>query len=157
VVGALWMGGACLAWGLDANLMGRVSARDPAVVSAWKLLAGGAALLVAAVVAGDLGAAGLDARFWALGAAAGVVGVGVSHVLFLVSLRAAGTARTAVWFGTAPFLGAVVSATFLREAPSAWTWVAGAAMAVGVGLVAREGDGSAGDARPGPSGPAAAP
>jgi hypothetical protein len=40
---------------------------------------------------------------------------GLSIALFVSSLRDLGAARTAALFGTAPFLGAIVSLVFLRE------------------------------------------
>ena len=50
--------------------------------------------------------------------AAGVVGFlgyGVSLALFVVALRHLGTARTAAYFSTAPFLGAIAAVVALGE------------------------------------------
>ena len=70
-------------------------------------------------------------------AAAGVVGLvgyGVSLVLFVLALRYVGSARTGAYFSLAPFFGAVLSTVLLREPLSPALLVAGALMALGVWL-----------------------
>src|SRR5262245_9545495 len=69
--------------------------------------------------------------------AAGVVGFlgyGVSLALFVVALRHLGAARTAAYFSTAPFLGAVVAVAALGEPATAALLIAGVLMAIGVWL-----------------------
>ncbi len=111
-VGLLAIGAACLAWAIDNNLTRKVSAADPVQVSMVKglvaggvntglALAGGAKLPEAAVVA----QAGLI----------GFLGYGVSLVLFVLSLRHLGAARTGAYFSTAPFVGAVIAMLALGD------------------------------------------
>jgi len=45
----------------------------------------------------------------------GLLGYGVSLILFVLALRHLGTARTGAYFSTAPFLGAVLAIVLLGE------------------------------------------
>jgi hypothetical protein len=64
----------------------------------------------------------------------GLLGYGVSLVLFIVALRNLGTARTGAYFSVAPFFGAALALTMLGERPGAAFWIAAALMALGVWL-----------------------
>ena len=66
--------------------------------------------------------------------AVGLLGYGVSLVLFVLALRGLGTARTGAYFSTAPFIGAAVSLLLLGESTSSSFWLAAALMAWGVWL-----------------------
>jgi len=69
--------------------------------------------------------------------AAGLVGFmsyGVSLVLFVIALRQLGTARTAAYFATAPFGGALIAIPLLNEAVTVPLLVSGALMGWGVWL-----------------------
>ena len=57
-----------------------------------------------------------------------------SLVLFIVALRHLGTARTGAYYGTAPFLGAVISVIVLGTPVTLLLIVAGVLMAVGAWL-----------------------
>jgi drug/metabolite transporter (DMT)-like permease len=129
--GAAAIAGACLAWGLDNNLTRRLSAADPVQIAMIKGLAAGAVNLALAMMAGaQLPSAG------AIGGAAliGFFGYGVSLVMFVVGLRHLGAARTAAYFSTAPFIGAVLAIALLGEAITMRLGVAGALMAIGLYL-----------------------
>jgi hypothetical protein len=71
-----------------------------------------------------------------LAGAAALVGLlgWVSLALFVVALRHLGTARTAAYFSTAPFIGAALSFLLLGERPDGWYWAASILMAAGVVL-----------------------
>lgn len=129
--GALAVAGACLAWALDNNLTRRVSGADPTAIAAIKGASAGAVNLA---IAAAIGAAWPDAAKIAAAAAVGVLGYGVSLVLFVVALRELGAARTGAYFSTAPFVGVAVALAFLGEAPGALFWPAAALMAAGVWL-----------------------
>jgi len=129
--GALAIGGACLAWGIDNNLTRRLSAADPVQIALFKGLAAGAVNLALALAAG----ARLP-QMGQIGGAAliGFFGYGVSLVLFVMALRRLGAARTGAYFSTAPFLGAALAVAMLGE-PLTWQLcVAGLLMAAGVAL-----------------------
>jgi drug/metabolite transporter (DMT)-like permease len=104
--GALLIAAACLCWGIDNNLTRRVSGSDPSQIAMWKgLVAGGINTGLALAIGERLPAAGVT-----LGVALiGLLGYGVSLVLFVRALRHLGTARTGAYFSTAPFAGAVLA------------------------------------------------
>lgn len=123
--------GACAAWGIDNNLTRKVSLADPMQTAMFKGLIAGPVTFLLALSHG----AALPAFDAALAAAAvGVLGYGVSLVLFVTALRHLGTARTGAYYATAPFLGAVCAVAFLGEEPSAKLLAAGLLMAAGVWL-----------------------
>jgi drug/metabolite transporter (DMT)-like permease len=128
-IGALAIVGACLAWGVDNNLTRKLAAADPIQIAMIKGLGAGAANLALAMAFGErlpplstVAAAGL----------VGFVGFGISLVLFVVSLRHLGTARTGAYFSTAPFIGTILAVAALGEPLTAQLAVAGALMAAGV-------------------------
>ena len=64
----------------------------------------------------------------------GLLGYGISLVLFIMALRDLGTARTSAYFSVAPFFGAGL-ALYIFGAPAGPAfWAAGALMAIGVWL-----------------------
>lgn len=110
--GAMAVIGACLAWGIDNNLTRRVSAGDPLQIAAAKGLVAGSVNLTIAVLIG----AELPNTAMVLSASVvGLFGYGISLVLFVLSLRRLGTARTGAYFSVAPFVGAAISIVFLKE------------------------------------------
>lgn len=66
--------------------------------------------------------------------AVGLLGYGISLVLFVLALRGLGTARTGAYFSTAPFIGSAVSLLLLGETATASFWIASALMGLGVWL-----------------------
>ena len=115
---------ACTAWALDNNLTREVAHGDAVTVAALKGLVGGAVNVAVGLALG---------AHWprpATVAAAGAVGAsayGLSLVLYVISLRGLGTARTAAYFATAPFAGAMASVLVLGE-PTTWRLAAAAAL-----------------------------
>ena len=122
---------ACLAWGIDNNLTRKVSLADPRLVAMVKGLAAGACNSSLALAAG---AALPSAPVLGGALAVGWLGYGVSLALFVVALRELGTARTAAYFSTAPFAGAVFAVLLLGEMVTVTLFAAGALMAAGVWL-----------------------
>ena len=131
VLPALAILGACFAWGLDNNLTRRVSLSDASFIAMTKgLAAGGVNTALALAVGATL------PRTPVVGAALvlGFVSYGLSLTLFVIALRHLGTARTAAYFSTAPFVGAALGILLLREALT-WQFAAAAVlMAAGVWL-----------------------
>lgn len=129
--GAAAIAAACLAWGIDNNLTRRLSGADPVQLAALKGLAAGAVNLAIGLALGGA----LPAPPVLAGAAVvGLLGYGASLVLFILGLRALGTARTGAYFSTAPFLGALLAVAMLGE-PATWQLGASALlMAAGLWL-----------------------
>ena len=122
---------ACFAWAIDNNLTRKVALSDSLFIAASKGLIAGS---INCVIAWQTGAS-LPAPSWVLAASAlGFVGYGVSLVLFVIALRALGTARTGAYFATAPFVGAAIAILVLGEPASTKFWIAAALMGLGVWL-----------------------
>jgi drug/metabolite transporter (DMT)-like permease len=130
-LGPLCIVGACVCWGLDNNLTRNISAADSRVIAAIKGLCAGATNTALALAMGTT----LPAAPELSGALAlGFLGYGVSLVLFIVSLRQLGTARTGAYFATSPFIGTVLAVVLYRDPITAAFYFASALMAVGVWL-----------------------
>lgn len=122
---------ACLCWAIDNNLTRRVSASDALFVASAKGIVAGS---VNVGLAFALGAALPSGPILLATLAVGLLGYGISLVLFVLALRGLGTARTGAYFSTAPFIGAAVSLVLLGESTSTAFWLATALMAWGVWL-----------------------
>lgn len=121
----------CLCWAIDNNLTRRVSASDALFIAGVKGAVAGSVNVALAVALG----AKLPGGLVVLGTmAVGLLGFGISLVLFVLALRGLGTARTGAYFSTAPFIGAGVSLLLLGESTSPAFWIAAALMAGGVWL-----------------------
>jgi drug/metabolite transporter (DMT)-like permease len=131
VVGPMLIAGACACWALDNNFTRRISAADPVQIAALK---GGVAGIVNVGIGFALGATRPPLLSVAGAGMVGLLGYGVSLVLFIRALRYVGAARTAAYFSTAPFFGAATSVLIVREPITSWLLAAGALMAVGVWL-----------------------
>lgn len=129
--GALAIIGACLAWGIDNNLTRKLSAADPVQIAMIKGLAAGA---VNTVLALRFGAHLPGPGTLLAGACVGFLGYGVSLVLFVLGLRHLGSARTAAYFSTAPFIGAVLALAMFREPVTARLLAAAVLMGAGLWL-----------------------
>lgn len=130
-VGPLAIIGACVAWGLDNNLTRKVALADPLQIVELKGLCAGPLNVALGLWAGGT----LPGAVPALAAGVvGFLGYGVSLALFVAALRHLGTARTAAYFSTAPFLGAIVAVVALGDPATVGLLIAGLLMAAGVWL-----------------------
>jgi drug/metabolite transporter (DMT)-like permease len=128
---ALAIAGACFAWAIDNNLTRKLSAADPLQIAAAKGLVAGCVNLALALLQG----APWPGSGLALAAGGvGLAGYGISLVLFVLALRHLGTARTAAYFSSAPFIGAVLAVALLGEPMTASLGVAAALMGAGLWL-----------------------
>lgn len=130
--GALGVVAACLCWAIDNNLTRKVSASDAVQIAAIKGLVAGAVNLSFAFFWLRLSLPSIDSL--AIGGAVGILGYGLSLVLFVLALRGLGTARTGAYFSMAPFVGAAISLIMLGERPEPMFWIAAALMAAGIWL-----------------------
>ena len=120
---------ACFCWAIDNNLTRKVALTDASYIAMVKGLVAGAVNMTVAMLLG----AKIPA--WPIVASSGVIGFlgyGLSLVLFVLALRALGTARTAAYFSTAPFIGTLVAIPLLDEAVTMPLIAGGGLMAAGV-------------------------
>lgn len=122
--------GACLCWGIDNNLTGRIALTDATWLAMVKGLVAGPVNLALGLA---LGAALPHPVILLAGAAVGVLAYGVSLVLFILGMRRLGTARAGAYYSTAPFFGAIL-AVVLGDRISPALVVAGVLMAFGIWL-----------------------
>lgn len=130
-LGALAIAGACLAWGIDNNLTRKLSAADPVQIALIKGLVAGAVNLILALA---LGAQMPPLTATLAAGLVGLLGYGVSLVMFVLALRHLGAARTGAYFSTAPFIGAGLAIAMFGEPITMQLLVASALMIVGVVL-----------------------
>jgi len=122
---------ACLCWALDNNFTRKVSASDALFIAGLKgIVAGvvntGVALLLGARF--PAGTAIIEAM------TVGLLGYGISLVLFVLALRGLGSARTGAYFSTAPFMGAAIAILAFGDRASLMFWAAAVLMGAGVWL-----------------------
>jgi drug/metabolite transporter (DMT)-like permease len=129
--GAMAVAAAALCWAVDNNLTRNVAAADATFIAAIKgLIAGVTNCALALALGASLPRPGLFGAAMTLG----LLGYGISLVLFVMALRGLGTARTSAYFSTAPFLGALLAVLVLHEPASMTLWFAALLMGAGVWL-----------------------
>jgi drug/metabolite transporter (DMT)-like permease len=126
---------ACAAWAVDNNLTQSLTVRNPRSIVRVKTGAAGATNVVLALV---LGASWPTRGALAAVLVLGAVSYGLSVYLDALALRLLGAAREAAIFAVAPFAGALLAPLVLPETFGPRELAAGAVMAVGVVLLARE-------------------
>jgi drug/metabolite transporter (DMT)-like permease len=127
--GALAVAGACLAWAIDNNLTRKLSGADPLQIAMLKGLVAGTMNLL---LASWQGAPWPSLPVAAAAGAVGLLGYGISLVMFVLALRHLGAARTGAYFSSAPFIGAALAILLLAEPMTAS--LAAAAVLMGIGL-----------------------
>ena len=134
-LGVISISGACVCWAVDNNLTQSLSLRNPLAVARIKgLSAGGFSLGLSWMLGYEFPDIAVIGMILVLG----FVGYGVSVVLDIYALRILGAAREAAFFATAPFIGALAAVPILGERWSLAEYLAGATMAIGVGVLLRE-------------------
>lgn len=127
---------ACTFWGLDNNFSRSVSAKDPlAVVMIKGIGAGVLSLLLARLLAEPFPEAGTALIAMAVGL---LSYGGLTSVLFLLSLRRVGSARTGSLLAISPFFGIVVSFAIFAAPPGGLFYLALPVMAAGACLLLTE-------------------
>ncbi len=130
--GAFAIIGACLCWGIDNVVTRPLAVRDPRQIAAVKGLVAGAVNLAMGLTVGGGHLPGVARTLGAM--ATGLVGYGISLVLYVRAVRQLGTARTGAYYAAAPFVGAAIGLIWLRE-PVAWSFVpALLLMLIGLGI-----------------------
>jgi drug/metabolite transporter (DMT)-like permease len=114
-LGALGIAAACTLWGLDNNLTRHISAKDPVMIAIIKGIGAGIISLGMAILLGNRLP---DIRHIGMAVVLGFFAYGLSIVFFISAMRHLGAARTSAYFGTAPFVGVLLSIVFLKEIPN---------------------------------------
>lgn len=130
-IGPVLVGVACFCWAVDNNLTRKVSAFDALFIAGIKGLMAGSVNTALAI---SMNAKLPNFAILSATMVVGLLGYGVSLVLFVLALRGLGTARTGAYFSTAPFIGAAVALFVSPETTSLAFWIAAALMGWGVWL-----------------------
>ena len=126
---------ACIFWGMDNNFTRNISAKNPQSITIIKGLGAGSVSLVLALTLGNpLPGILIILKAMLLGC----FSYGVSVMLFIFAMRNLGAARTSAFFGTAPFIGAILSIILFHEWPGLLFVGVLLIMAVGVFLLLNE-------------------
>lgn len=123
---------ACACWGLENNFTRKLSSKNPITLVAIKgLFAGTGSLFIALWTKQSM-----PSLFMLLIAfAVGYFTYGLSLILYILSQRSLGAARTSAYYASAPFIGAFISLLFFHELPSLHFLLALALMFFGTFLV----------------------
>jgi drug/metabolite transporter (DMT)-like permease len=131
-MGLIVAGGALLAWSPAAIAAGagRGALAIVAAALCWGLVAGVTNCALALMLGASPPAPPLVLAAMTLG----LLGYGVSLVLFVLALRGLGSARTSAYFSTAPFLGAAVALLLFHDSAPGVFWLSALLMALGLWL-----------------------
>ncbi|OLN28011.1 DMT family transporter [Desulfosporosinus metallidurans] len=134
-LGAIGVLSACVLWGIDNNFTRNVSAKDPLSIVAIKGLSAGTFSLILSII---LGFPLPSFKFLLMAMVLGYFSYGLSIVLFIRAMRELGSARTSALFGTAPFVGAVLSLLLFRESQGTLFFFALPIMIIGAVFLFKE-------------------
>ncbi len=134
-LGALGIMTACFLWGLDNNFTRHISAKNPLIIVAVKGLGAGTFSLVLSLALGKALPALIPAL---LTMVLGAFSYGLSIYLFILAMHSLGSARTSALFGSAPFVGTLLSVVLLKEMPQGLFWFSVPIMAIGAWLMLSE-------------------
>jgi len=113
-IGAVGVIAACAFWGMDNNFTRNISAKDPVAIVIVKGIAAGTVSLIIALFLGN-SIPGLKIVLASL--ILGFFSYGISIIMFIFAMRSLGAARTSAFFGSAPFIGTIISLLLFRERP----------------------------------------
>ncbi len=134
-IGSLGIIAACFCWGIDNNFTGKISAKDPFTIVIIKgILAGSFSLMLAVILKIPMPSLKIILGAMVLGC----FSYGFSIVLFVLAIRNLGSARTSALFGTAPFIGTILSFIVFREKPNMTFIIALPIMILGTILLLNE-------------------
>ena len=135
LVAAAFVVAACVCWGLDNNLTALIDGMSPSETTFWKTAIAGTTS-----IAIGLGLAPLHAPPATIMAALGVgaLSYGVSIALYVRAAHEEGAIRTQAVFAAAPFVGALLSWTLLREPVEPVQLLAGLVFVGAIALLASD-------------------
>jgi drug/metabolite transporter (DMT)-like permease len=134
-IGALGIISACLCWGIDNNLTRNISSKNPFLIVTIKGFGAG---LFSLILSFMLGNTLPDIKVILMAMLLGCFSYGLSIVLFVLAMRNMGSARTSALFGTAPFIGTILSFLLYNDKPGILFAAALPVMILGAALLLKE-------------------
>src|SRR5262245_13905948 len=110
-VSAILVVAACVCWGLDNNFTAHIDGMSPSRTTLWKTAIAGTTNLLIGVASGPMHA---PTATIATALGVGALSYGVSIALYITAAHMEGAIRAQSVFATAPFVGAILSWTWLR-------------------------------------------
>lgn len=134
-LGALGVIGACVCWGIDNNFTRNISAKNPYSIVIFKGLGAGIfSLFLSLIFKQQIP----NIKIVLLAMILGFFSYGLSIVLFVLAMRNLGSARTSAFFGTSPFIGAILAFILYHEVPSCMFIIALPFMVLGTFFLLKE-------------------
>lgn len=134
-IGSLGVLLACTLWGIDNNFTRNISAKDPLITVTIKGLGAGLfSLLLAFITQSSFP----SIKIMLVAMLLGCFSYGLSIVLFIFAMRSLGASRTSAFFGTAPFVGTILSFLLFSEMPNILFYISLPIMIAGAVLILGE-------------------
>lgn len=134
-IGSLGVILACFCWGVDNNFTRNISLKNPfSIVTIKGIVAGSFSLLLSIILKNQMP----ELKIIIIAMVIGFFCYGLSIVLFVFAMRDLGSARTSALFGTAPFIGSVLSFILLGDIPSSMFFISLPIMIIGTILLLKE-------------------
>jgi len=134
-IGAAGIIAACVCWGVDNNFTKKISFKNPfAIVTIKGFSAGLFSLVLSFLIKNQFPSYTIIFGAMLLG----FFSYGLSIVLFVLAMRSLGSARTSALFGTAPFIGAILSFILYKELPDLIFLIALPVMILGTVFLLKE-------------------
>jgi drug/metabolite transporter (DMT)-like permease len=126
LAGSLFILGATLSWGIENNIVRKLSQHvDPTVMAKWRNVLGGVALLALILVSGQ--SISIEAPTIPYIILSGIIPVGLTTVFLFLALSRIGAVRSLLVFSTGSLFGTVYAHLLLGE-PITWVQIFGGAM-----------------------------
>lgn len=134
-IGALGIILACICWGIDNNFTRNISSKNPfSIVSIKGVVSGLVSFMLSIILKNNIP----DFKIIMIAMVIGFFCYGLSIVLYVFAMRDLGSARTSALYGSAPFVGSILSFILLGDIPSNTFFIALPIMLIGVILLLKE-------------------
>lgn len=134
-IGAFGIIAACILWGLDNNFTRNISEKDPLIIVGIKGVGAG----IISIGISQINHNPIPEIHNILSAMLlGLFCYGLSIVMFVLALRSLGSSRTSIIFGSAPFIGVIMSFLIFKEMPNIYFFISFPLMIYGTYLMLRE-------------------
>jgi drug/metabolite transporter (DMT)-like permease len=136
LAGSLYILGATLSWGIENNLVRKLSQRvDPIVMAKWRNLGGGLVLLAYILISGQ--SISIEAPTIPYIVLSGIIPVGLTTVFLFLALSRIGAVRTLLVFSTGSLFGILYAHILLGEPITSVQIFGGAFLFAGIILINR--------------------
>ena len=134
-IGSLGIILACFCWGIDNNFTRNISSKNPfSIVTIKGIISGLFSLILSTILKNQMS----NLKVIIIAMIIGFFCYGLSIVLFVFAMRDLGSTRTSALFGTAPFIGSILSFILLGDIPNGMFFISLPIMIIGAVLLLKE-------------------